>query len=104
MITITSSSVGEKRQLSGYAVRDIAIGTVVFGAGLLWSGAAVAGKDTTVRIKTISSGDQGVSLDPSSLQSEIEQLMPSLEELASMTTDLPQEWLEDTAWDDYERQ
>ena len=53
--------------------------------------------------KMASSDDEGVSLDPSIMRAEVERLMPSLDELASMATDLPPQWLADTAWDDYER-
>jgi hypothetical protein len=52
--------------------------------------------------KTASPDDEGVSLDPSIMRAEVERLMPSLDELASMATDLPPQWLADTAWDDYD--
>jgi hypothetical protein len=47
---------------------------------------------------------RGVSIEQVRKElSDIDRIMPTMDELDDITTPIPQEWLDDAAWDDYAR-
>lgn len=85
----------DRRTFASASVAEIDFGLATSGGGrfeLIFHGTSIE-----MRQATIDDDDSEAAM-----RAEIDRLMPSIAELSEMVTEMPREWLDDHAWDDYE--